>query len=133
MEYAVYFTVGLILLWALYSGYLALTSQSAKGREIAELECPAPELSCLPETALIYCYSANCGPCKNMTPAVDELLEEGRPIIKLEIPERLELARELGVKATPTLLLIRNGRVEQIDVGLKTYSQILQMLEVRPA
>jgi thioredoxin 1 len=68
-----------------------------------------------------------------MTPAVDELLGEGRPIIKLEIPQRLELARELGVKATPTLLLVRDGRVEQIDVGLKTYSQILRMLEVRPA
>jgi thiol-disulfide isomerase/thioredoxin len=90
-------------------------------------------LNGLPESALIYCFSSNCGPCKTMTPAVDELLEEGIPIIKLEIPQRMELAQELGVKATPTLLLIRHGRVEEVKVGLKTHSQILQMLEVRTA
>jgi thiol-disulfide isomerase/thioredoxin len=133
MELAIYFAVGLVLVWALYTGYLSLTSQSAKGREIADLDCPAPELTSLPDTALIYCYSVHCGPCKTMTPAVDELLEDGVPIIKLEIPQRLELAQQLGVKATPTLLLIRHGRVEQVNVGLKTHTQILQMLEVRTA
>lgn len=128
MQLVIYIVVGLVGIWGLYSGYLWLTSQSLKGREITPLRHKAPELGDLPEKAIVYCYSPNCGPCRNMTPLVDELQQDGEPIVKLDIPQHLELAHELGIKATPTLLLVKQGRVEEVIVGTRTPTQIRQML-----
>lgn len=128
MLLVVYVVVGLVAMWGLYTGYLWLTSQSLKGREITPFQNQAPELRDLPHKAMVYCFSPNCGPCRNMTPVIDELQQDGAPIVKLDIPQHLDLAHELGIRATPTLLLVQDGRVEEVIVGTRTQSQIRQML-----
>ena len=128
MNMTLYIVVGLLAAWALYMGYMWMSSQAIKGREITELQSRFPELGPLPDKALIYCYSPRCGPCKTMTPVIDELCNKGEPIIKLDLPQHLELAQELGIRATPTLLLIREGRIEKVDVGSKSQRQVLQLL-----
>jgi thioredoxin-like negative regulator of GroEL len=129
MNLAIDAVLGLTLAWGLYLAYTWYSSQSIKGLSVDRLQYTLPELRQHTEKALIYCYSPPCGPCKTMTPIVDALRDEGLPIIKLDLPQHLELAHELGIKATPTLLLVRDGRIEAVNVGARSRHQILQLLE----
>ena len=129
MHLAIYIVAGVVLSWGLYLAYMWFSSQSIKGLEVGALQRSLPELAGHTERALIYCYSPPCGPCKTMTPIVDALREEGLPIVKLDLPQHLELAHELGIKATPTLLLVKQGRIERVSIGARSRQQILQLLE----
>lgn len=129
MNLTVYVVIGLLLAWILYMGYLSFSSSKVKGREISQLAPRLPGLAEHTDKALIYCYSPRCGPCKTMTPVIDELCQKGKPIIKLGLPENLEVAQELGIRATPTLLLVRDGRIAEVNIGAKSQHQVLQLLE----
>ena len=64
-----------------------------------------------------------CGPCKMIAPLLDELAEEysGKVKIgKVNVDEHQGLAAEYGVRAIPTLLLIKNGQVAEQMVGAKS-------------
>lgn len=64
-----------------------------------------------------------CGPCKMLTPILDELADEyeGRVRIgKLNIDEHQELAAQYGIRSIPTLLLFQQGQVAEQLVGLRS-------------
>lgn len=64
-----------------------------------------------------------CGPCKMIAPVLDELATEydGKVKIgKVNIDEFQGLATEYGIRAIPTLLLFKDGKVEDQIVGLKS-------------
>lgn len=128
MHLLFYVGLGLILLWSLYTVFIWLVTRSAKGREIRELGADTPELANLPPKALMYWHTPACGPCKTMTPVIEEMRENGAPVIKLEVSEHLGLARELGIRATPTLLLVINGRVEKVVMGSCSPSRLKKLL-----
>jgi thioredoxin 1 len=63
---------------------------------------------------LVYFWAEWCSPCKTIAPFLDELADEydGRVKIgKVNIDEQPELTAEYGVRAVPTLLLLRRGQV----------------------
>jgi len=128
MHLLIYFVVGLILLWGLYTVFIFLMAKSARGREISGLSAASPELANLPPKALLYWHTPACGPCKTMGPVIDELCQDGAPVVKLEVSEHLELARELGIRATPTLLLVENDRVERVIIGSCTPARLRKLL-----
>ncbi len=130
MNLAIYVVGGLTLTWAAYMGYLWLSTQAIRGRPLEDsLRRHLPELERHGERALIYCYSAACGPCRSMTPLVDQLREEGYPIVKADLGQNPELAEALGVRATPTLLLVEDGQIQAAGLGAKTRRQILKLLQ----
>ncbi len=129
MNLTVSVVIALVLAWIGYMGYLSFTSRKVKGREIGDLASRLPELARHLDRALIYCYSPRCGPCKTMTPLIDELCKAGKPIIKLVLPDQIEVAQELGIRATPALLLVRDGRIAEVNIGAKSQHQVLQLLE----
>jgi thioredoxin 1 len=72
---------------------------------------------------LVDFWAEWCGPCKMLSPILDELASEyeGRVKIgKVNIDEHQSLATEYGVRAIPTLLLFKDGQVEEQIVGLKS-------------
>ena len=61
-----------------------------------------------------------CGPCKMMSPVVDELAEElgaAAVVGKINVDEQQELAARFGVMSIPTILLLRGGKEEKRSVG----------------
>jgi len=72
---------------------------------------------------LVDFWAEWCGPCKMISPILDELADEyaGRVNIgKVNIDDHQSLAAEYGVRAIPTLLLFHNGEVTEQIVGLRS-------------
>ena len=71
-----------------------------------------------------------CGPCRMVTPIVDEIAAERGDIKvgKVNVDEERELAGQFGVMSIPTLVVIKGGRVVNQMVGARPKSQILTML-----
>lgn len=71
-----------------------------------------------------------CGPCRMVSPIVDEIANERGDIKvgKVNVDEERELAGQFGVMSIPTLVVIKGGRVVNQMVGARPKSQILAML-----
>lgn len=128
MSLLMYLALGLALTWLIYMAYAWLASQSIKGRPISELDK-------LPQLAdhqtgplLLYWYSPNCGPCRQMSPIIDTLIAEQQPVHKINIAERPDSARSIGVRAAPTLMRIQDGVVDEVLLGLQKRERILSLL-----
>ncbi len=81
-------------------------------------------------TALLDFWADWCGPCKSLSPIIDEIAAENSKIkvCKINIDEEQELATQFNIMSIPTLLVIKGGKVVNQSVGLKTKKQILEML-----
>lgn len=72
---------------------------------------------------LVDFWAEWCGPCKMLSPILDELAQEydGRIRIgKVNIDEHQELAAQYGIRSIPTLLLFQQGQVAEQLVGLRS-------------
>lgn len=73
-----------------------------------------------------------CGPCRMLSPIVDEVAEEhtGKvKVCKINIDEEPELAGEFGVMSIPTLVVMKNGQPTGSTVGLQSKKQVLALIE----
>ena len=81
---------------------------------------PLRALADLPAGAasgVLFFHSATCGPCQAMVPHVRELSEARGDVYSVDVAEHLEVATALGVRATPTVMRLREGRVVASHVG----------------
>lgn len=77
---------------------------------------------------LIDFYANWCGPCRAMGPVIEEIAEETTDSIKvgkINVDENQDLAMKYGVMSIPTILVIKNGKVEKTFVGMRDKSEIL--------
>lgn len=74
-------------------------------------------------TVLVDFYATWCGPCK-MQGEVLKKLEEDVKIVKIDVDEHTELAKEFGVMSIPTLILFKDGEVVNKNVGFTPESVI---------
>ena len=71
-----------------------------------------------------------CGPCRMVSPILDEIAAE-RPdikVCKVNVDEEMELARQYRVMSIPTLIVMNGGDVESKMIGAKPKAQILSAL-----
>lgn len=82
-------------------------------------------------SVLLDFYADWCGPCRMVSPLVDEIAEENPQYLvgKINVDQESELAQAFGVTSIPTLVVMKNGKIVQKSVGAKPKSQILAMLE----
>ena len=80
---------------------------------------------------LIDFYATWCGPCRMVSPLVDEIVEEYQnyQICKVDVDESPELAQKLGVMSIPTLVVLKQGKVITQNVGALPKNAILDLLE----
>lgn len=83
------------------------------------------------KTVLLDFYAEWCGPCRMVSPFVEEIANENPQYIvgKINVDEEPELASAFGVSSIPLLVVMKNGEIVNKSVGAKPKNQILAMLE----
>lgn len=71
-------------------------------------------------TVLVDFWATWCGPCRMLSPIVDEVASEHPDVKigKINVDEQPELAQQFGIMSIPTLLVFKNGEKVQESVGL---------------
>ncbi len=79
---------------------------------------------------LIDFYADWCGPCKMLSPIIDEIAEENSEIkvVKVNVDDAQDLAMKYQVMSIPTLVVIKNGEEVNRSVGLIDKSQVLNLI-----
>ncbi len=80
---------------------------------------------------LLDFYADWCGPCRMVSPIVDEIAEENPQYFvgKINVDNEQELAEEFEVFSIPTLVVMQNGKVVATSTGARPKPLILAMLE----
>lgn len=81
---------------------------------------------------LVDFWASWCGPCKMLSPIIDEIAaedHEGIKIAKVNVDENQTLAMKYQVMSIPTILIFQNGEVIKNSVGALQKEQILELLK----
>jgi thioredoxin 1 len=123
---------GAFLLLGLFAAYLLYTmlgNRKAIGKSPSQLIQHFPDLIQNDNPALIYCYGPNCSACRSMAPNIDVIDKTTGSVFKLDISQNVELARELGIRAVPTTLVFREGKISNSTLGFKSEKALMKMLQ----
>ena len=88
------------------------------------------EVTASDKTVLIDFWASWCGPCRMLSPVVDEIAEERTDIKvgKINVDEEPELAGRFGVMSIPTLVVLVGGEVKNKSIGVIPKEKILELL-----
>ena len=81
---------------------------------------------------LVDFWAEWCGPCKMLTPTINELADEymGKAIVgKLNVDENPTIAAEYGIRSIPSLLFFKDGKVQKQIMGAVAKSDIAEALD----
>lgn len=79
---------------------------------------------------LLDFWASWCGPCRTLSPVVDEVAEERTDVKvgKVNVDEQPELAGQFGVMSIPTLLVFEQGKLVRQAVGARPKASVLELL-----
>ena len=82
-------------------------------------------------TVLVDFWAAWCGPCRMLSPVVDEVAAElsGVKVGKVNIDEQPDLAAQFDVMSIPTLVVFKDGKAVNQSVGVIPKEAILKMVK----
>lgn len=116
------YAIGIILILIVgallfFQWQVARRARNAVGQPVGDLDPVIDAKLRERGKVLLYFFSPNCGPCRAMTPVISRLAGIHDNVFKLDVSQSLNLARTLGVMATPTILLLTNGRIASVHLG----------------
>lgn len=79
---------------------------------------------------LVDFYANWCGPCKMLSPVLEELSKETKvDIIKIDVDAHQDLAKEYGVMSIPCLILFENGKEIKRNIGFMPKAKIKEFIK----
>ncbi len=84
------------------------------------------------KVVLVDFYADWCGPCKMMSPIIDEIANESNEnvkICKLNVDDSQDIAIEYNVMSIPTLIIFKDGEVVNKLIGLQDKETILDNIK----
>ena len=84
------------------------------------------------EYSLLYFSASWCGPCKSMSPIVEEvssMMSDRFNTIKVDVDNSLTIAANYGIRSVPTMMLVKNNEIIDQRVGGLPAQQLMQWLE----
>jgi len=82
--------------------------------------------------AVVDFWAEWCGPCRMITPIIEELSKEyeGKATIgKVNVDENPEVSMKYGIRSIPTVLVLKNGEVVDKQVGVTTKQKLVDKIE----
>lgn len=81
---------------------------------------------------LVDFFATWCGPCRMLTPILEQIAEEKKgeiDIFKMDVDECEDLSREFGIMSIPTLMVFKNGQLVKRETGLRPKGAILDLIK----
>ena len=76
-------------------------------------------------------FATWCGPCKMLSPILDEISEEisTTKFYKIDVDDNQDVAREYNVMSIPTVLIFENGELVNTIVGLRSREDLIEQFK----
>lgn len=81
---------------------------------------------------LVDFWATWCGPCQALAPTLDEIADDYQgkiKVVKIDIDQNPESAAQYNVRSIPTLLIFKNGNIEDSKIGLQSKSQLAAFID----
>jgi len=128
MNSILYIVLAVTAFFLLLQGLIRFAAYRRKGSLIPELNGDLGRRIKNGNRLLLYFYSPACGACRSMTPVIEKMQSENKNVIKINILDESNLARQLGVWGTPATLVVENARINQFLLGARTESYLRKLV-----
>lgn len=83
------------------------------------------------KTCLVDFFATWCGPCKMMSPVIDEIADENPDIVvgKVDVDEAEDTAARYGIMSIPTIMVFKGGELAETFVGVTDKERILAAIK----
>lgn len=120
MNILLYGLLSALALVALFQAYLWYSTKRIQGK--------AAPISSGSGRHLYYFFSPRCGACKNVTPVIDRISQRHENVHKVDVSMDANRAMAFGVRATPTLMMVEDGRISRVMLGGTSERTLDEML-----
>ncbi len=125
----IYVIAGFLLVFFSLQFLMVFRAKRSKGIKISGLQGRLKTLERNGSKGLVYFFSPGCRACKYQTPIIKELQSSNKNIFDVDISKDLQTARIFGIRATPTTLLVEDGVVKQVLLGVKQKEDLRSYLQ----
>lgn len=75
-------------------------------------------------------FATWCGPCKMLSPVMDEISSELKNVnfYKIDVDKNEDVAMEYGIMSIPTIIIFKDGKVVNSIVGLKSKDELINII-----
>ena len=105
------------------------TANGAKSINIANFESEVLQSK---KPVLIDFWASWCGPCRILSPVIDEIadeLGEEAKVVKVNVDENPELSQKFRITSIPSLLFFKNGTLKEKQIGVQSKASIKKTIE----
>lgn len=83
------------------------------------------------DKVLVDCYATWCGPCKMLSPIIDEVAKDNQKVkfYKIDIDQAEKIALDYNIMSIPTLLLFKEGELEKTSIGFIAKEELEEFIK----
>ena len=82
------------------------------------------------EKVLVDFYADWCGPCRMLSPIIDEVsTEQNIKVVKVNVDNHEDIAKKYGIMSIPTIILFKNGEEKNKNIGLLSKEDLLEFIK----